>query len=274
VHKLKEGEEIVHDHGPSYKPDWHNYDDESEQWKHDAQDVLREHAVRLNHGESRTQGNTPVPSHDHSTTKDSHREGNKEWHWTSGSEHIADAEASQYTSESERFKDLHDRVTLLNHQADLLYNDLTLWRKQLEKYREEVMGQLHTVDGDIDSSRHMIEGIERDVQAVKNDVQALKSGLGSQDLKEFLQQLPRNEDLKELLRQLHWALSDNHLSLRDGRSRAFMMTARELTRDTAIVGNSPRLNLFAFLIVASNVLMLASYVVYVKRREGQPKKYL
>jgi mannose-binding lectin 1 len=212
VHKLKEGKKVVHDHGTGYKPDWHDYADEGEQWKHDAKDVLREHGVKGTLGGSAAQQDiTPVQAPLQGQSMRLSNDG--DWQWTSQSEQFKDSEASQYQTEGDRFEDLHDRVTLLNHQMDLLYNDLSLWKKQLEKQQNEVITLLHTISekkhdevmrllqtlsGDTNNAKHTIETVEKELAAVKNDFET--------------------GNVRGLLNQLHWVVNDNHLSMTEGTS--------------------------------------------------------
>jgi hypothetical protein len=213
VHKLKEGQKVVHDHGPSYKPDWHEYDNEAEQWLHDAADILKQ-----KNKQSKNPAQLATPKHQ--TNYPHHDEGG-EWHWIPESEHLENLDASQYKTDHARFKDLHDRVTSIHHQLDVMYLDLTLLKQQMEEQHDKVLKMLHTVDGDIDSSRHTVEAVEKAVQAVKNDVARHTTDAVEKAVGKVKDELGASE-LKELVRQLHWALNDNHLSVTEGMCDFFM----------------------------------------------------
>ncbi|KAF2402311.1 concanavalin A-like lectin/glucanase [Trichodelitschia bisporula] len=167
------------------------------------------------------------------------------WHWTTEEEHIKDAPASSYKTEADKFQDLHSRLTVMGHQLDTLYHDLTLLKSQYEARHEELMTWIRPVHDHADASRRAVERVEHAVEAIKRDVEG--------------------KDYREHLTQLHDAIKEGHQA---------MLVGVPHTVHSLVQASSPRMGFFVFIVLAFQVMLLASYVVYRRRRDSAPKKYL
>ncbi|KIW05596.1 uncharacterized protein PV09_03468 [Verruconis gallopava] len=253
VHKMKEGKKIIHDHGPSYKPDWHEYDSEEEQWSHDAADWLKQ-----SNKEGRSKPKSKPQQKPLKSPSGKQDSPDSEWKWLSDEESSKFADASTFKTAFAWFSDSHDRLEVIQKQVNLLYEDLTLMKKQIQTQLDKISADVHTMLGDTDNTKHTVETLEKEVNVIKNSLGALGNNDLKNDIATLKTILENNGHTKLLLDQLHMALNDNHLTLSD-----------------AIANNSPSLNFFAFLIIASNVMLLVSYVAYVRRKEASmPKKWL
>lgn len=47
-----------------------------------------------------------------------------------------------------------------------------------------------------------------------------------------------------------------------------------LTAISVVTGSAPRMGTFVFIVIAVQVMLLGAYILYRKRRDSAPKKYL
>jgi len=52
------------------------------------------------------------------------------------------------------------------------------------------------------------------------------------------------------------------------------VTREALTMYTVISASAPRMGMFLFVVIAVQIMMAGAYIVYKKRRNSMPKKYL
>lgn len=205
MHTIKEGRKIVHDHGASYKPDWHDYENEDEQWSHDAADWLKQ---------SNKEGRKPPPSAQKPLIKQKVDDSSSDQPRSMSAE---DESAFFKSSESKR-------IDLIHKQIGLLWSDITRMRKQIDTQQNEVTqllsrveSHMHTISGDTDNTKHTVEMLEREVNVIKNSV---RDSLTLQDMKkeisELKDMLTHNKDFKELLEVMNWKMSDHHEDLHEG----------------------------------------------------------
>jgi mannose-binding lectin 1 len=106
--------------------------------------------------------------------------------------------------------------------------------------------------------------LEATVDLIKKDV----------DSKEFKDHL---DGLRHLVAESHQTLMAGlpH-SLHSGkRTHFFCPRPRGNANMTPVVqGSSPRFGFFVFIVIASQVMLLGSYMIYRRRIDTQPKKYL
>jgi mannose-binding lectin 1 len=115
------------------------------------------------------------------------------WTWTDEKAHIKDADASKFKNEKERFQDLHDRVTLLNHQMDIMFHDISMFKEQNDEKNAELIHWLAPIHDFTSQSKHMLETLESTIVLMKKDLEV--SGI-KKDI----------EDLRRLV-------SDSHMNL-------------------------------------------------------------
>ncbi|KAF2102330.1 putative lectin family integral membrane protein [Rhizodiscina lignyota] len=153
-----------------------------------------------------------------------------------------DIPASDFRSQDDQFKDLHNRLMVLHHQLNSLVHDFEGVKQHAEENQailiNRYMNPLHDFQDEI---HKRIVNIERDVESIKKDFEA--------------------KDFKAAVKQLHDALQESHSSL--------LFHLPELTKSS-----SPRLGFFVFIIIAFQLILAGSYVVYKRRRNSGPKKFL
>ncbi|KAF2664418.1 concanavalin A-like lectin/glucanase [Microthyrium microscopicum] len=189
----------------------------------------------------------PPPKYEHHEHhKDSRDQyDGKDWYWVDEKEHIKDHESGYYNNEKERFGDLHDRMQLLNHQMDLLYHDFSVFKDTAEDKQRELTSWLAPIHEYVSINKVMLERMEATIEELKSQV----SG------KEF----------KEHLEGLSHLVAESHATLMAGIPNSV---------HSMVSSNSPRFGFFVFVIVASQVMLLGSYIVYRRRQDAAPKKYL
>lgn len=112
-----------------------------------------------------------------------------------------------------------------------------------------------------------------------------------QRIEQMLQNVQRDlegKDYSSRFNQLQDTLRSSHLSLTEnlqghllsGKSSFFPVyplpqkTQSILTSHLAITASTPRMGFFIFLVIAFQVLLAASYIIYKRRRANMPKKFL
>ena len=179
---------------------------------------------------------------------------NQGWHWLAEEDQVKDSPASSYKTDEARFQDLHDRITVLGHELNLLFQDLTTLRKEQEQRHEELMRLLSPIYNHAESTRGMIEQVEHLVKDVKNDVES--------------------KDYREHLNQLHHIVKEGHSTITNNSEFSCHKFSGQTLSSVTVTGANPRFGFFVFLVVASQMALLAGYIVYQRRRDKQPKKYL
>lgn len=213
VHTIKEGKKVVHDHGASYKADWHEYNDEKEQWSHDAEDFLK----------TADRGNRPK------TGMKPPVEEQKPILQRRNVEVEASKEPQAMSPEDEKaFSSGKDsaRINLIHKQIGILWSDITRMRQQIDQQQVEVTnllskleGHVHTISGDTDNTKHTVEMLEKEVDVIKN---SMRNSVTSQDLKREIGELKElmgginGKDFRQLLAGLHDKMSDHHDDLHEG----------------------------------------------------------
>ncbi|KAJ5894705.1 hypothetical protein N7495_006396 [Penicillium taxi] len=86
-----------------------------------------------------------------------------------------------------------------------------------------------------------------------------------EDLLQSIQRDLEGKDYGSRFNQLHDTLRSSHLSLSESLQGNLL---------NAITASTPRMGFFIFMVIAFQVLLAVSYVVYKRRRAGMPKKYL
>lgn len=120
-------------------------------------------------------------------------QNNRGWYWVAEEDRVKDSLASSYKTEEARFQDLHDRITVLDHELNHLFQDLTILRKEQEKRHEELVRWLSPIHNHAESTRRIMEQVERLVKDVKNDVES--------------------KDYREHLNQLHHVVREGHATI-------------------------------------------------------------
>jgi len=233
VHKLKEGQKVS-EHGHGKHPEEHSYTNEHTEWVNEVQEHL------LHNAESSHMDNSHAAYDDHSHVegeKHDYHEDDRGWYWTTEAETPKEEPASHFKSESDRFQDLHDRLSVMSHQMNILFHDLSTFKKETEQRHDALLHYVKPIYDYLEYSKHQMETLSGDVQKVRQDIEG--------------------KDYREHLQQLHATVHEGHYAMTN------MLQA-----------TSPRMGFFLFIIMAFQVMLLASYIVYRRRRDGASKKYL
>jgi mannose-binding lectin 1 len=194
---------------------------------------------------------------DSPTSYDSLREtspNNQGWRWLAEEDQVKDNPASSYKTDEARFQDLHDRITVLDRELKLLFWDLTTLRKEQEQRHEELVRWLSPIYNYAESTRGMIEQVERLLKDVKNDIES--------------------KDYREHLNKLHHVVREGHATITDNSEFSCYNFSFQTLSSVTVIASHPRFGFFVFLVVASQIVLLTGYIVYRRRRDKQPKKYL
>ncbi|KKY26341.1 putative lectin family integral membrane [Diplodia seriata] len=148
-----------------------------------------------------------------------------------------------FSTNKDQFNDLNGRVQGINKRVDDIYNLLQEMKTRHEQTHNELMslnknGPIHDHVGAVESKVGKIEGM---LLAVQKDLEG--------------------KDYSGHLTKLQSALKDTHAGLQDSFS-------------DAVTRHAPQMWTFVFLIVIAQVLMFGGYLVYKRRRDSAPKKYL
>lgn len=183
-------------------------------------------------------------------------------------EAVPDRMAEEIKTQEEQFADLHNRLQGLTHQVANIFGELDQLSRKMEERHNQLMGSMSGVfpTDKIDNLGRRMENIERSVEQVRRDVEG-------KDYREHLNQL--NAAIENVKGGLTDSLDPENI----GRSKSGSYKLKDLgmlTRVPCAVmrTHGPRLGMFAAVVVAVQVVMAGAYIVYKKRRNSMPKKYL
>ncbi|KAJ5098074.1 hypothetical protein N7532_005075 [Penicillium argentinense] len=143
-----------------------------------------------------------------------------------------------------QFVDLSGRLQLTNKATSNIIQDLKAQASKSDARQTELLQKL----------------------ASKEQVAALDARL--QRIEQLLQNVQRDlegKDYSSKFNQLHDTLRSSHLSLSESLQGSVL---------SAITASTPRMGFFIFLVIAFQVLLAVSYIVYKRRRANMPKKFL
>ena len=78
-----------------------------------------------------------------------------------------------------------------------------------------------------------------------------------------------NKDYRE-----HLIVREGHATITKSSEFSYYEFSDQTLRSVTVIGSSPRFGFFVFLVVASQIALLAGYILYRRRKDKQPKKYL
>ncbi|KAL1311035.1 hypothetical protein AAFC00_001251 [Neodothiora populina] len=176
----------------------------------------------------------------------------------SSPEQLPDVDASAIQKQEEQFADLHNRLQGMSHQFANIFAEFGKLAANMDAQQktllERISSQQSQQQGGINNNNNndalaalsrRLETIERAVQDIKRDVEG--------------------KDYRESLKNLQQAVE----GVRGG------VTDQLPDHITKMISTSaPRMGMFVFVVVAVQVMLIGAYVVYKKRRDNAPKKYL
>lgn len=163
--------------------------------------------------------------------------------------------ASNYRTDEARFQDLHDRITVLSRALDVLYQDLSTLRSEQQHQYDEIMHWLSPTHDHAEASRRVLSEMERMVKDIKNDVES--------------------KDYREHLNQLHSIVKEGHATIASSSEYHLPVFIHAIADQiTTVIDGSGRHGFFFLLIIATQIGLFVSYVIYRRRLDSRPKKYL
>ncbi|KAK7431805.1 hypothetical protein QQZ08_001746 [Neonectria magnoliae] len=159
-----------------------------------------------------------------------------------GDGELADEDPDVFQTSKTQFQDLHNRLQSTNHQLSALHRVASRHQQQDEKRHEELsqlIGQLRADMRKIDE----IGELQGRITDLDKEIQGLR--------RELTRKFQANE------RTVKAVLSDHHSSLSE-----------------AVLERTPGHRFLIFVFFGTQGLLIAAYLVYKRRRNSMPKKYL
>ncbi|KAK3047463.1 hypothetical protein LTR09_011092 [Extremus antarcticus] len=163
-------------------------------------------------------------------------------------EAVPDRMADDIKSQQEQFADLHNRLQGLTHQVANVFGEFEQLGRKLEERHTQLLSSMPGgfPSDKIDSLGRRMENLEKTLEQVRRDVEG--------------------KDYREHLNQLNVAIESVKGGITDS------LDPENIGRIMRTHG--PRLGMYAFGVVAVQVMIAGAYVVYKRRRNSMPKKYL
>ncbi|KAJ5453767.1 uncharacterized protein N7458_004723 [Penicillium daleae] len=143
-----------------------------------------------------------------------------------------------------QFVDLQGRIQLQNKATNTIIQDLKAQAGKSDARHTEIMQKL--------ASKEQVAALDARLQRIESLLQNIQRDL-------------EGKDYSSRFNQLQDTLRSSHLSLTENLQTHFL---------SAITASSPRMGFFIFLVIAFQVLLAVSYVIYKRRRANMPKKFL
>lgn len=155
---------------------------------------------------------------------------------------IADADAATITSSAAQFADLHERLQSTNHHLSVIFSRMTQADITGETRHAEIAEQLHGLKGLL-SKLDKVDSLESKISSLELEMRKLKGEV--------------KEKVNSAERSIKGVVKDTHAELHD--------TVREHA--------SPGHGRLIAVIVGSQLVLVAGYIIY-KKKQSSPKKYL
>ncbi|KAL0931953.1 lectin family integral membrane protein [Colletotrichum truncatum] len=155
---------------------------------------------------------------------------------------LPDTNADTITSSKAQFADLHNRLQSINHQIGTIYSSVNQYGQHAENRHAETSKILDSLRQElrrlekINDLEGRINGLEREIRAMRTDL---------------------NLQMKNTEHSLKGYMSDHHATL-----------------SSNIVNAAPGHGKLILVIVGSQIVLAIGYVVYKRKKNAMPKKYL
>ncbi|KAL4742362.1 concanavalin A-like lectin/glucanase domain-containing protein [Aspergillus similis] len=143
-----------------------------------------------------------------------------------------------------QFVDLGSRIQLVNHATNNIIRELGNQASKAETRQLELLQRLAT--------KEQVQSLDARLQRLEQTLLSIQRDLEGKDYRD------RFNQLHETLRSSHQSLTEN---LKDNVI-------------SVITASTPRMGFFIFSIIAFQILLAVSYVIYKRRRANMPKKFL
>ncbi|KAI9930453.1 hypothetical protein ASPWEDRAFT_39338 [Aspergillus wentii DTO 134E9] len=144
----------------------------------------------------------------------------------------------------EQYVDLTSRIQLISQATNNIIREIGNQGTKSENRQAELIQKLASKD-QVAALDARLQRIEQVLQRVQRDIEG--------------------NDYRDRLSQLHDTLKSSHLTLTESLQSSILGT---------IASSSPRMGFFIFCIIAFQLLLAGSYVLYKRRRANMPKKFL
>ncbi|RMZ36976.1 hypothetical protein AFCA_008152 [Aspergillus flavus] len=157
---------------------------------------------------------------------------------------VAAQAQTQQQPRTDQFVDLAARIELVNKATGNIIREIGNQGKQNENRHLELQQKLAT--------KEQVAGLDARLQKIEQMLQTIQRDLEGKDYHS------RFNQLQDTLRSSHQTLTE-HL---------------QGSVLSAITASTPRMGFFIFLIIAFQVFLAVSYIIYKRRRANMPKKFL
>ncbi|KAI5863244.1 concanavalin A-like lectin/glucanase [Durotheca rogersii] len=155
---------------------------------------------------------------------------------------IPDALADTITSSKAQFEDLHNRLQSTNHHLSTIFRQVSSLGNIGEKRHEEVSKAIHEM-------KQLLSKLDR-LDSLQNEITKLQ------------------RDMREVRNDIHVKVKDSEHAV-----KSFIGTNHGTMLEHVAVQSAPKHGKLIFIIIGSQVLIVAGYIIY-ERRKTTPKKYL
>ncbi|KAJ5947314.1 hypothetical protein N7466_000329 [Penicillium verhagenii] len=145
---------------------------------------------------------------------------------------------------STQFFDLNNRIQLQSKATNSIVQDLRSQASKSDSRHDEILRNT--------ASKDQLNALDARLQRIETLLQSIQRDLDG-------------KDYSGSFKQLQDTLRSSHLSLSENLQGHFL---------SAITASTPRMGFFIFLVIAFQILLAVSYVVYKRRRANMPKKFL
>ncbi|RFU76857.1 hypothetical protein TARUN_5388 [Trichoderma arundinaceum] len=157
-------------------------------------------------------------------------------------EDIADEDADVFQTSKTQFQDLHNRLQGTNHQLSSVYRSVSRHHQMDEQRHSEVKDLFSALQSKLELL-DQLAGFQQRIVALENEVRNMNN-------------------------ELHQKLNDNQRSVQGALRTHHMSLSQRVTESVPGHGK------LIAVIIGTQVVLVAAYVVYKRRRANSPKKYL
>ncbi|KPM39625.1 hypothetical protein AK830_g6917 [Neonectria ditissima] len=195
-----------------------------------------------NNGNSNSRGqqtpNKNPPSGNTNTNANTNNNNNNPY----GDGELADEDPDVFVTSKAQFQDLHNRLQSTNHQLSALHRVASRHQQQDEKRHDELSQLIGQLRADLRKVDEITE-LQSRITDLDKEIQGLR--------RELTRKFQANE------RSVKAVLSDHHSSLSE-----------------AVLERTPGHRFLIFVFFGTQGLLIAAYLIYKRRRNSMPKKYL
>ncbi|KAJ5952775.1 Concanavalin A-like lectin/glucanase subgroup [Penicillium vulpinum] len=146
--------------------------------------------------------------------------------------------------------DLSGRIQLASKATNLILQEIKNQAQKADQRHAELVQKSLTQERQLAQFDARLSRVEQALQVVQSELQSVAL---------------QSKDYSGRFNQLHETLRSSHLSLSENLQGHLL---------SVITASSPRMGFFIFLLIAFQVVLVISYVIYKRRRANMPKKFL